>query len=326
MFYEKFASNTCINYDIFSKKLKEVENILDKNKKIESTVYIISNISWESVHQSNKKYPSELFSKVLMNLEIVGNDLVNIPPFLDLDSLRRICYVHLNRNNLNIIDALMEHGSKRKYVSIHSKEKIYSEHSGCIEVINNAVSKLILNPESDRIDIHDKSILMPRNNDIFAKYEFIFHTHPNASRNGGRINEGILYEFPSASDIFNFIKYHKDGILQGSLIVSPEGVYLIRRKNYLIDLPDGNINSHKMISDFILSLERESIQSIKTNLSNISELSNSDIFYQNVSSNTKYINSYNKFLDEKMFNLFIDYYPRERDESLREINLIMVSQ
>ena len=58
-----------------------------------------------------------------------------------------------------------------------------------------------------------------------ADYEFIFHTHPKTYNS---INDKIVYEFPSFSDLLNFKDNFNDGYTQGSLIVCPEGVYIIK--------------------------------------------------------------------------------------------------
>ena len=59
-------------------------------------------------------------------------------------------------------------------------------------------------------------------------FEYMFHTHPATPYPGARINEGILYEFPSVSDLFHLIDHHNDGITQGSMIITPEGMYIIK--------------------------------------------------------------------------------------------------
>ena len=56
----------------------------------------------------------------------------------------------------------------------------------------------------------------------------MFHTHPSTPNPGSRITEGILYEFPSISDLFHFIEHHNQGKTQGSIIIAPEGIYIIK--------------------------------------------------------------------------------------------------
>ena len=46
------------------------------------------------------------------------------------------------------------------------------------------------------------------------------------------LKNGILYEFPSISDITHFIEHHNNGKLLGSIIMAPEGIYIIRKNNF----------------------------------------------------------------------------------------------
>jgi len=66
------------------------------------------------------------------------------------------------------------------------------------------------------------------------EYEYFFHTHPPTPYPGGRAKDGILYEFPSISDIFHFIDHYNSGKTVGSIVVAPEGYYLIHPKDFSI--------------------------------------------------------------------------------------------
>ena len=62
------------------------------------------------------------------------------------------------------------------------------------------------------------------------EYSFIFHTHPPEKGGpGSRAPYGILYEFPSSSDLLHFIEHYNNGITIGSLVMTPEGLYNIRK-------------------------------------------------------------------------------------------------
>lgn len=65
------------------------------------------------------------------------------------------------------------------------------------------------------------------------KQKYIFHTHPTTPYIGSRFKNGIIYEFPSIMDINHFIEHHNRGELQISMVITPEGLYIIR-KNHLI--------------------------------------------------------------------------------------------
>ena len=66
----------------------------------------------------------------------------------------------------------------------------------------------------------------------------MFHTHPPTPFPGSRVVDGILYEFPSISDIYHFADHFNAGETQGSLIIAPEGMYIIRAQDNInkIDL------------------------------------------------------------------------------------------
>ena len=132
---------------------------------------------------------------------------------------------------LLIIDALVKQGSYPRYIVDNNsvKKYIYSEHSGVLNLTSNdKINNVVVSTESSRIDSHDTNIYLPINTDILSKHEFLFHTHPNTTTYAGRMNEGIIYELPSANDILNFVKYHNNGVAQASIIAAPEGIYVVR--------------------------------------------------------------------------------------------------
>jgi hypothetical protein len=332
-YYEKCDRIYMSDYPSFLDKLKIIEKITKwENPQIASlnsditcskcsdkTYYRLANIVWSEsvVHKitSHQYYPTEYFIMVILNTCVIDNEIINPPIQLNNDNLNNFSYIPLNYNKLLIIDALMDHGSYPQYEK--DNMYIYSEHSGVITLKNKLIDTIIVSAETDRIDLHDKKIYLPNNISILSNHEYIFHTHPNATTYGGRINEGVLYEFPSANDIFNFIKYYNEGQVLASIIVAPEGIYVIRpivyKSKYDID-----VDLFYTLRKFIFRLEQMAIEKVK----NIAELSNPDIFHTKVSCNFKYIKIYNKMI--RSGNLFIEFYPREKKNGewrLMPINL-----
>jgi len=252
-------------------------------------------------------FPSEYFIKIIMFTQIHKNKLINPPIMLPYNLIARFSYVHLHYNKLLIIDALFEQGSYPRYED--HNDFIYSEHSGVISLKDNTIDNIIVSAKTNRTDSQKTKIFLPNNSPIFKKYKILFHTHPNTITYGGRINEGILYEFPSANDLLNFITYHNSGKIQLSIIDAPEGLYIIRplfyQKKISIDM-----QMFHDVMDYLLKLEKLSL-SYYSNI--IDKLSDPNIFHKYVSSNYKFINLYNKFI--KNNNLFIEYYPREKKNS-----------
>ena len=137
-----------------------------------------------------------------------------------------------------IIDCLYEEGSyniftdKNKNI-FNTNILRFSEHSGFIIFNNNIVDKIIVLNDY-RTDDEDPTIFLPKNNIEALSVDYIFHTHPKSPELGSRLEYKLLYEFPSISDIYHFIDHHNRGILKGSLVITPEGLYIIRKYNILI--------------------------------------------------------------------------------------------
>ena len=78
-----------------------------------------------------------------------------------------------------------------------------------------------------------------------------------------RIKEGIIYEFPSVNDLFNFIKYHNEGKAQASIIISPEGIYVTRPIKYQ-KIYNIEFSLFDNIRKFVLKLEKIAIKKYKS--------------------------------------------------------------
>lgn len=312
----------------FTKKLREIQKILlrdtQSNITNDNIYYKLGNIVWSDdlinkiTNQSS--FPSSYFIDIVSHTDVYGNKIINPPLQLEKKFIKNFHYIPLDYNKLLIIDALMDQGSCPRY---KNKDRfIYSEHSGVISISDGKADQIIVSTNTNRTDIGDDSIYLPINTPIMGEHEYLFHTHPNTMTYGGRVNEGVLYELPSANDIFNFIKYYNEGKALASLIVAPEGAYLIR-PIYFVPEYDIRPNLFHYLRKFIIKLEKNAIKKYKKI---IPKLSNPDVFHQKVGSDYKYIDLYNKFI--KPANLYVEYYPREKKNGewvLRQINLPYVS-
>ena len=206
-----------------------------------------------------------------------------------------------------IIDALMKHGgyNKKYYDMKNSNIARYSEHAGFLDVRNRIIYNIVVSGNTLRVDRGDEEIFLPMNTPDAFKYEYIFHTHPPTPKPGGRSEFGILYEFPSLGDIFHFIDHTNDGNVIGSLVMTSEGLYNIR-KNIM---SDNKINIDEELFYVTMKktfreLQRESIKKYGTNFSTYK-------FYSTIAQNRTYIDDANKILNK--FGLHIDFFPRKKD-------------
>lgn len=220
-------------------------------------------------------------------------------------------YVKITQNQLQIFDALLYDGGVKKYID--SKNNLrYSEHAGIIEFDKTKFQRLIVSGHTNREDADDTEILFPKYCKSNLQYEFIFHTHPPTPYPGARADEGILYEFPSISDIYYFAYHHNDGNTQGSIIIAPEGIYVIHLKeniNY-IDYP-----REKFAKRMEILHTKLQNMAIKKHGSDFISENRQNYFYEIVSQDKKYIKLFNKII-QKYFNnkIIITYKPREYDE------------
>ena len=141
-------------------------------------------------------------------------------------------YIKLKRNQLLVLDALLNDGGFQKKYIDKSNNLRYSEHSGHFGLTNTHIDKIIISANTAREDKEDKDILLPLDLADTYEYEYFFHTHPPTPYQGGRASDGILYEFPSISDIFHFIDHYNMGKTLGSIVVAPEGYYIIYPKSF----------------------------------------------------------------------------------------------
>jgi hypothetical protein len=330
--YEKCNEKSMTEYPSFLDHLSRIQSVVKQiDAKLTSKcekcnqypVYRIGNLVWTGAikHkiETHGLYPGDFFIKTIMNMVVENGSILNPPIEINPDNIFSVQYIPLRHNQLNILDALMQQGSQQRYSDNTGKNFLYSEHSGGIIMENNVVSNIIVSADTNRTDTADKEILLPKNSPDLIKYEYLFHTHPNAKMNGGRIKDGVLYEFPSASDIYNFIKYYNEGKAQASVVIAPEGSYVIRPKKSVPKL----INDTSMyygLKKFILQLEKKAIGAKKEIITK--GVSDPNIFNKEIASDTSFVRMYNKFI--KPLGIFVEYYPRVKrngEWALRTINL-----
>jgi hypothetical protein len=260
---------------------------------------------WESVIHT-LQYHNMINSKLYKNL--LKNKFENF----------EIEWCLIATNQLNVLDGLYEIGSNQIYIEKNkniSQSKIlrFSEHSGFIYFEKNKVSNISVISGS-RVEPSDPTIFMPKNCLEALKVNYIFHTHPKTPYIGSRIKNGIVYEFPSISDIIHFIDHHNNGKLLGSIVVAPEGLYIIRKNNFnrknisvdydiminelekiFLECYNDSYNKYSYI-DYKIFKQHEEIKLPE------------DFFYNKISVNYNYINKINKVLLK--YDIFIDYYAR----------------
>lgn len=217
----------------------------------------------------------------------------------------RCAYIKVRANQLLIIDALMEHGGlMQKYKEKHETGYRFSEHMGELDIDLSGVNNIIVSGKTSRMVKEDTSIYLP---DAGVRYEtkYIFHTHPPTPSAGGRVESGFLYEYPSASDIEHFVHNFNTTMLHGSIIMTPEGLYNIRK--YAFDK-----NKIKLPKTF-----RREYQNTVSRVQDIAILKygeqfTSNIFYEEIAQDASGIDTINTLMQQ--YGLYIDYFPRQKNK------------
>lgn len=290
---------------------KSIDCLLCNKKKVTMGDFSLNNTIWEDglTHyiESHNTRPSSDFQELIYGFQTKNNNSRVLKVDGTLYKMDDLKYIKLDRNQIMIMDALMKHGGyKKKYIDPKNKNLFrYSEHAGLIDFNNDTVEKIIISGRTNRVDQGDDEIYLPKNIPEAFDYEYIFHTHPPTPKPGGRVNIGILYEFPSISDIFHFIDHYNDGNTQGSLVVTPEGLYNIRPLRFNKKKIKINEDSlYKNLSTLMHKLQSDAITKHGNDFS-------THIFYSKIAQDLTFINSINDLL--KKYNLHIDFFPREKD-------------
>lgn len=345
--YPKHSKKSWKSKELFLKKLIRLEGNLENQKKftklksskdcllcteknISSKLFRLVNVNWEDGYKHyidthnvkpNSEFMDHIFSHYIgVNREKIDKSDQNlrIPSAKYTDKNNR-GYIKIDKNQLLIMDALYHHGSyNKKYEDKKNKSFRFSEHAGLLHFNNGELDKINILGTTNRIDPNDKEIFLPKNTDDAYDYSYIFHTHPATPYVGARASSGILYEMPSTSDIFHFIEHYTLGQTQGSIIIAPEGMYLIRKKKFdnksFKKLKKINLNK-KDIYKFIIKLQDEAIKEYppKSTDKSGNAIYDETFFFETIAQDKKYINRLNDFLEQ--YDLHVDYQPRKKDKN-----------
>lgn len=297
--------------------LVKLEKLLKSNQDDKNPTFRLGNIQWNRSTSSKSRTNHEFFNEIVPKLVFADDYIVNIPIQTEGKTVK---YIELSTNKLNIIDALMHSGTQKKYVSDKicresTKEKcsryVYSEHAGVLSVRDNEIQEIIVDANTNRYSSMDRDINLPGSLSHLYDYPYLFHTHPVMSTLLSRISLGVMYEFPSASDLSHFANAFTQGLQQhirASLIAAPEGLYIIRPIKYYegitLSIPK---NMRIYFDDFIHKLNLTAITDFSAQY-DLASLAHPDNFYTIVAPNYKYIQTYNSVI--RPMNLFVEYYPR----------------
>lgn len=309
--------------DKFANKLKYLEKILLKSGKYRkfdnikkcklcdesysNGTYKLEKYMWEDnlthyINRHNIKPPEEFIDYVFFSKY---KNIFKIEAIIIKED--DINYIKISKNQLLILDALLEHGGyKPKYVDTKNTSIYrYSEHSGLFDFTSNKLQKIVVLGNTNRIDKGDNEIYMPNNVKDMLNYEYIFHTHPPTPKPGGRVIHGIIYELPSIGDIFHFIDHYNDGKISGSIIITSEGLYNIRHKDLLNEKI--NINEDELYKQF--NNISSKIQEIA--IKKYGEIFSNNTFFSKIAHEIDIIHKMNDILNN--FKLHIDYTPRVKN-------------
>lgn len=278
--------------------------------KINNVYYIVNGIVWHGslLHYVLKHniIPSESFIDFVIRYDNNGHNIIKISRTLvpgKIIAKYDKTLLKLHKNQIYIMDSLMEHG-QRKIYSVNARQKLkFSEHAGLLDFDTVNLSKILVYANTNVISRGDSEIFFPNTLDDAFNYEYIFHTHPPTHGTGGRAKLGILYEFPSISDIFHFLEHYNNGRCQGSIVIAPEGMYIIRKlkvdnKKILVDedaLFDG-------LSTIFPQVQMEAIDKWSD------EFETQHSFMSGPAQDYTYIKQVNQVLSN--YQLHIDYYSR----------------
>lgn len=281
-------------------------------KNITTGIFNLNNIIWEDgiVHYVNihNIRPDSKFMDNIYKFNPGKHIKRTIKYGSNLYTMENMQYLKLDRNQILIMDALMAHGGySRKYVDKKRGNLYrYSEHSGLLDFNHFGLERIIISGKTNRVDVGDEEIFLPKNMPDALDYEYLFHTHPPTPKPGGRANLGILYEFPSISDIFHFIDHFNEGQTQGSLVITPEGIYNIRKLTF--DRKTIKINEDSLYETMKNTMKHTQEKALKKYGDEFTTYE----FYSKVAQNREYIDIINKKLNK--YKLQIDYYSREKDD------------
>jgi len=312
--------------ELFVEKLKKIEHYLQLNKKfikystaeqkkcllcdkiVGTGLFTVNNMRWENsllhyitIHDIK---PSDPFIDVIFRLDnnpfIIATNKTTKLKGITLVKHNKM-YLKLHKNQIFIMDALMEHGGTRIYEHKNKMLK-FSEHAGLLDFNVNGLEKILVYANTNIISKGDDEIFFPNTLNDAYDYEYIFHTHPATHSYGGRAKYGVLYEFPSINDIFHFMDHYNEGKTQGSIIIAPEGMYIIRK--YIQNNKKINIDENDFfnkIKNVLVSVQQKAINKHGNDITK-------EYFFKEVINDYTFINNINKVLHN--FELHVDYFAR----------------
>lgn len=221
-------------------------------------------------------------------------------------------YFKLNYNQLQILDSLMETGGYEKKYIDKSQNLRFSEHFGLLDFNKTKLEKIIISAKTSREDENDMEILLPMDLPDIQEYEYMFHTHPPTPFPGSRVSEGILYEFPSISDIYHFADHFNSGETQGSLVIAPEGIYIIRAVDGIKKI---KYSKDKKTFD-LLTEETSKIQQLAIDKYKLYDADvDLNIFYSQIAHDNEFLKMFNKVIRDHWGDQIKIYLkPRTYDE------------
>lgn len=286
---------------------KTSDCLLCDKKNITTGRYVYKNFIWEdglehyvSIHNFN---PHEIFMDMVFFYKPEKKIKIKAKLLSDHN------YIKINQNQMLIFDALLKHGGyAKKYIDINNSDILrYSEHTGLLDFKMNLLERVVVAGNTTRVDKDDTEIFLPRDLSDLREYEYIFHTHPPTPKPGGRAKQGILYEVPSIGDILHFIDTFNGGKICGSLVVTAEGLYNVRKKELNHDKIF--INEDKLFRDYnyIFELIQEGI------INKYGTDFTTEKFHKKIAHEQLYFIKFNEILNK--YQIQIDFYPRIKHKS-----------
>jgi len=208
-------------------------------------------------------------------------------------------YIKIKRNQLLLLDAMLNDGGYNKKYVDKTNNLRYSEPSGNLGFNSSSFERIIVSGKTNREDKDDKEILLPNDLSDSYTYRYFFHTHPPTPHPGGRAVDGIIYEFPSISDIFHFIDHYNMGNTIGSIVVTPEGYYIIYPASFKIK----KIKYDQDIEDEIfekMTEENNNIQALAYN--KYGSTFTEEFYYKTIANDITYLNLFNKMVNKYLNN------------------------
>lgn len=295
-----------IDENIVQKKCLLCDDNITANYTYKFGKYIWQDILLHYIDKHNIKPEEEFMDFIYFNkLNMPINLTTNIS--LERISTNKLKHIKISRNQLLILDALLEHGGYTKKYSDPKKSNIfrYSEHSGLFNLNKRELQKIVVSGNTNRVDLGDDEIYMPQNIEDMYKFEYIFHTHPPTPKPGGRAEFGIIYELPSIGDILHFIDHFNDGKVSGSLVITAEGLYNIRKLNLTKDKI--LVDEDKLYQEYISISKKIQHKCLNKYGDNFTR----NQFYSKIAQDIELINEINIIVNN--YNINIDYIPRIRD-------------